>query len=310
VANTDNSLIKEKIEMKKSRELLEGFIDMHIHAGPSLMAREIDAWDMALSASAAGYRAVVIKDHHIPSVAAARIINSHLPHPETRVFGSIAMNSSVGGLNPKALEAAIGFGAAVVWMPTVSSRNHAVKHSGHGLKFPGTTHAATVPEPEYVITDDAGRLIPDAYTILEIMARHENVALATGHGSRDEVDAVIRAAAEMGISRIVATHPHYMVDATDDDLLAWSSLNAFIELNAVISVPDSKFFCIPLQRVIDIIHNVGPEHIIISSDYGQKGNGNPVEGMETFIAILLENGIGEDAIRMMGHDNPSYLLGI
>jgi len=296
--------------MKKARRLLEGFIDTHIHAGPSLMAREIDAWDMALAASAAGYRAIVIKDHHIPSVATTRIINSHAPQRETRVFGSIALNSSVGGLNPKALEAAIGFGAAIVWMPTVSTKNHAVKHSGSGLKFPGTTHTATVPEPEYVLIDNSGQLIPEAHEILEIMARHQDVALATGHGSRDEVDAVIRTAAELNISRIVATHPHYMVDATADDLKTWADLNAFIELNAVISVPSSKFYCVPHQRVIDIIQLVGPKHIVISSDYGQKGNGNPVDGMETFIEILLKNGIDEKAIRIMGHDNPAYLLGL
>ena len=35
--------------------------------------------------------------------------------------------------------------------------------------------------------------------------------LATGHGSRDEIDALIHTAVERGVQRILVNHPHYMI---------------------------------------------------------------------------------------------------
>ena len=39
------------------KKLLKGVIDIHVHAGPSVAARELDAADMLKEAEAAGYRA-------------------------------------------------------------------------------------------------------------------------------------------------------------------------------------------------------------------------------------------------------------
>ncbi len=296
--------------MKTRRELSTGFVDTHVHAGPSLMAREVDSWAMANEAVEAGYGAIVIKDHHIPSVGASRIIVDHADLRGLKVFGSIALNGSVGGLNPKAVEAAIGFGAAIVWMPTVSSENHTLKHSGHGLKFPGLALKQSIPEPMLRLIDDRGTLVPEALRVLEVVAAHPQVILATGHGNRNEVDAIIRGAVSLGIKRIIATHPHYMVDATLEDMLSWSALGAYIELNAVISVPSSKFYCIPMPTVTEIIRRIGPEKIIISSDYGQKGNGSPVAGLVEFVELLLREGIEAAAIERMAKYNPSFLLNL
>ncbi|MBN1829975.1 MAG: hypothetical protein JW884_12650 [Deltaproteobacteria bacterium] len=296
--------------MKQCEDLVKGLVDAHIHAGPSLMAREIDAWQMACEARQAGYSAIVVKDHHIPSVAAARIIQDHADVRGLKVFGSIVLNSSVGGLNPKAVEAAIGFGAAIVWMPTVSCENHALKHGGRGLKFPSLAQKQKVPERMVQLLDDRGNLAPEAITVLEVMAAYPEVALATGHGNRVEVDAVIRKAASLGIRRIIATHPSYMVDAAMEDLVAWTSLGAYIEVNAVTSVPSSNFYCIPPPTIAGIIRSLGPEKIIISSDYGQKGNGSPVAGLHAFLALLVNEGIEPAAIERMVRDNPSYLLNL
>lgn len=83
--------------MLDAQELLEGFIAVHIHAGPSLMAREVNAWDMALLAAQNNLAATVIKDHHVPTVGAVRIIQDHLKDTNLKVFGSIALNSPGSG---------------------------------------------------------------------------------------------------------------------------------------------------------------------------------------------------------------------
>ncbi|RPJ11529.1 MAG: hypothetical protein EHM36_01245 [Deltaproteobacteria bacterium] len=297
-------------KMLDAHDVLKGFVDLHIHAGPSLMAREMDAWEMAQQAVQNGLAAIVIKDHHLPSVGATRIIQEHLKGTDLKVFGSIALNSPVGGLNPKAVEVAIGFGAKVVWMPTVSCENHIKKHSGHGVKFPKLRQRLTVPETPIRLTDDAGKLIPEAERVIEVMAEHPEVILATGHGDREEIDAIVKGAFRLGVKKILIDHPYYMVDATLDDMKAWSSLGAYIELTAVVSVPSSQFYSVPAETVAGFIRGLDPDRMVISSDYGQLGNGSPIEGTYTFVELLRVAGIDGKIIRKMLTENPSHLLGL
>ena len=297
--------------MPKAHELLNGFVDVHVHAGPSLMAREVDAWEMAQEAVKGNLAAIVIKDHHLPSVGAVKIVQEHLRgKKKLKVFGSIALNSPVGGLNSKAVEVAIGFGAKVVWMSTVSCKNHVDKHSGHGLKFPPLKQPLTVQEEPLRYLDPQGNLIPEAIRVLEVMAKYPEVVLATGHGNRDEIDAIIRKAASIGLKRILVDHPYYMIDATLEDMKAWRSLGAYIEFTAVTSVPASKLYCIPMADIAGYIKALGPERLILSSDYGQLGNGSPVDGMAVFVEHLLAEGIEERSIRKMLTENPSQLLNL
>ncbi len=295
--------------MKDVHEFIRGFADVHIHAGPSLMDREVDAWEMAQEAVRHHLSAIVIKDHHLPSVGAARIVQKHLAGTKLRVFGGLALNSPVGGLNPKAVEVAVGFGAKIIWMPTVSCKNHLEKHSGHGVKFPAVKQQLS-PEVPIFLLDPAGRLIPEAEKVLEVMARYPDLVLATGHGNREEVDAVVRRGAQMGLKRILVNHPHYMVDATLEDMKAWQALGAYIEFQAVTSVPSSQFYSVPPSTIAGFIKSLGPRNVVISSDYGQRGNGSPVEGVAAFIELLYREGISEPLLRTMVLENPAALLGL
>jgi hypothetical protein len=297
--------------MVKALELLDRAVDVHIHAGPSLMARQVDAWESAQQAIEANLAAIVIKDHHLPSVGAATTVTTHLRGvKKLKVFGSIVLNSPVGGLNPKAVEVAIGFGAKVVWLTTVSCQNHIDKHSGHGFKFPPLKQPLTVPEKPLRYLDAHGNLIPEAVRVIEVMAEHPDVVLATGHGNRDEIDAIIRKAASIGLKRILVDHPYYMIGASLEDMKAWRSLGAYIEFTAVTSVPESNLYCIPLVDIAGYIKALGSERLILSSDYGQVGNGRPVDGLAAFAEHLLDQGIEERVLRKMLTENPSQLLNL
>jgi len=293
------------------KELLKGAVDVHIHAGPSLMARQVDAWESAQQAIEAELAAIVIKDHHLPSVGAATTVQDHLGGAtKLKVFGSIALNSPVGGLNPKAVEVAIGFGAKVVWMTTVSCKNHVDKHSGHGFKFPPLKKPLTIREEPLRYLDAHGNLIPEAIRVLEVMTEHPDVVLATGHGNRDEIDALVRKAVSLGLKRILIDHPYYMIEASLEDMKAWRSLGAYIEFTAVTSVPESNLYCIPLADIAGYIRALGPERLILSSDYGQVGNGRPVDGLAAFAEHLMKQNVEEKVLRKMLTENPSQLLNI
>ncbi len=295
--------------MLDARDLLKGFVDLHIHAGPSLMARELDAWEMAHMAARNDLSAIVIKDHHIPTVGVTRIIQDHLEGTKLRVFGSISLNSPVGGLNPKAVEVAIGFGAKVVWMPTVSCKNHIERHSGsHGVKFPAIRQKLTVPEKPITLTDGSGKLIPEAESVLKVIAEHPEVILATGHGNREEVDTIVKGAFRLGVKKVLVDHPYYMVGATLEDMKTWSSLGAYIEFTAVVSVPSSQFYSISAKEIAEFIRRLDPHRLVISSDYGQLGNGSPIDGTLAFVTLLMAEGIDDKMIKKMLTENPECLL--
>ena len=63
--------------MSFSKDILKGFVDMHVHAGPSVAARKVDAYDMMELAGEAGYRAFLVKDHYFPTMMGTRMITDH-----------------------------------------------------------------------------------------------------------------------------------------------------------------------------------------------------------------------------------------
>lgn len=285
-------------------------IDLHVHAGPSVMPRALDGVEMLREAVADGYAAFVIKDHYFPTMMGAEMIEKHLSGGECRIFGGIALNNSVGGINLKAVDAACALGAKFVWMPTVSSLRHKEMHQGHGLAFPGSK-GMSVAEKTIMYLDEKGELLPEVVEVLSYLAEKPDVILGTGHGSRDEIDALIRKAAELGVKRILVNHPHYMIGATLEDMVNWSRLGAFIELNATVFVPTSKFCTNDIAQTREIISAVGLEHIVVDSDYGQRNNGSPVAGMNTFIDMLAETcGLSQEELDKICYQNPAWLLGM
>src|SRR5262249_39239990 len=104
---------------------LDGVIDIHAHADPDSMARSIDAIDLARLAQSRGMRGLVLKNHYESTASVAFLMRKEVPGLE--VFGGIALNLAVGGINPVAVERMAmvkgGYGK-VVWMPTYDAENH------------------------------------------------------------------------------------------------------------------------------------------------------------------------------------------
>ena len=296
--------------MPDMNTFLQGFVDTHVHAGPSLIAREFTPWELVEEAEKAGFAAIVFKDHFMPTVSAVRLLQDHYRNFKVKIFGSIALNNAVGGLNPKAVETAIRFGAKVIWMPTTSSANHASKHRVPGTKFPALSVKEKAADPPISILDANGALAPLAEQILAVLLDHPDVVLATGHLSREEVDALVRRAVEVGLRRIIVTHPHFMVDATIDDMKTWQSLGAYLEFTAVISLPNSPLYCRPAKDVAALIAEFDPRKVILSSDLGLKGAGHPVAGMIEFVESLLEWGLPYENLKYMISTNPAAVLGL
>ena len=91
-----------------AQALLRGSIDMHLHCDPSPQLRVMDAFEAAEAASAAGMRAIVLKDHLTGMEDSAFLAMAHADvGDDFDVFGSHWLNNQVGGWNVYAVDKAV-----------------------------------------------------------------------------------------------------------------------------------------------------------------------------------------------------------
>jgi len=59
---------------------------------------------------------------------------------------------------------------------------------------------------------------------------------------------------------------------------------------------------------MDYIKEVGPEHVVANTDFGQVMVSDPVEGMRLFIRGMLHYGFSKEEVKVMVQTNPAKLL--
>src|SRR5262245_32371979 len=111
-------------------EAIQGAYDLQVHVAPDVIERRTDDLDLARDFLARGLRGFVLKSHYIPTAERAQVVTKAAPGIEA--YGAIALNHSVGGLNPVALEIAGRSGNKIVWMPTVDAANETAGRLGGG----------------------------------------------------------------------------------------------------------------------------------------------------------------------------------
>jgi hypothetical protein len=278
---------------------LSGAADLHCHFGPDPhRERSVDAFQAAREAADAGHRAVVLKSHDAPTASLAWAVQRDVGD-RIAVFGGICCDREVGGVNPAAVEVALGLGARIVWLPTLSSRQDFNNGIAAQLGFPG---------PGIVVTDENDALLPETREVLALVREHDAI-LATGHVSAAEHYAVVKEFAQNG--KVLLTH------ATEDlagpklsaqqcrelaDLGAWVELCAMTCIGALATKS--------VGEMVETIKAVGTEHITLGTDFGQKVNPNPAAGLQTYADALYAEGLSESDIRQMACTNPTALLGL
>lgn len=110
--------------------LLRGAIECHVHSFPDVVGRKLDDLELVEQARAAGLRAIVLKSHVCSTCERAYLLNRL--QPDVRVLGGVVLNDTVGGFNPRAVEAALEMGARQIWMPTKSAANHQQHYGARG----------------------------------------------------------------------------------------------------------------------------------------------------------------------------------
>ncbi|TWF77553.1 hypothetical protein FHX44_113465 [Pseudonocardia hierapolitana] len=294
-----------------ARELVRGAYDVHIHVAPDVMRRRIDDVTLAERFAAVGMAGFVLKSHYAPTAERAEVVRR--AHPGVDALGAITLNASVGGLNPIAVEIAGRGGARFVWLPTVDSANQrsCLAEEPEGAKPPmwaqlqADLAAAGMAADPVDVLDPDGEVLERTRQVLRLVAKHD-MTLATGHLHQDESAAVIDAALDEGVRRIVVTHPEFT-----SQRIGVQRQRALAAKGAVLE----RCYTTPYTGKVswDVwlgnIREVGPRHSVISSDLGQPFNPPVEDGLALAADRLLAAGFTDDEVRLMTVHNSRRLAG-
>jgi uncharacterized protein DUF6282 len=289
-------------------ELIRDTVDLHYHSAPSPFPRRMDPVEAAHHFDEHGFKAVVLKSHHHNTVMDVLTIQrSVLDKLRVKVYGGIALNGLVGGLNPRAVEMSLRMGGKVVWFPTMSSPAHIAHHAdGTASGFPTATMKLRPETVNSVFAED-GKLKPEVHDIIQLI-KEEDAILSSGHMPPVEIFAVFKAAREVGVEKLLVAHPDFIVDVSHDQACELASMGAFIEHEANMWARNRPER--PIENLVAWIRDVGPEHTTIGSDTGQATSPTAAEVFGNVAHLLVENGVAERDVRRMLSDNPGSLLGV
>jgi Family of unknown function (DUF6282) len=287
--------------------VLKGSVDLHVHPAPSPLPRRVDAVEAAQAAESIGMRAIVVKSHHHSTVTDVLALGRDLNGLPVKVFGGIALNSAVGGLNPHAVDLALKLGGRIVWFPTIGSPQHIAHHAAHpDLKFPKLAVHVREERPVDVL-DENGELRPEVHDIIGLIKEHDAI-LASGHMAPDRILAVFEAAHAAGVTRLLVNHPNFVVEATHEQGKRFVELGAVIEHSLCMYDDRSSFYNWDIDVLLGWIRAVGADRSTLGSDLGQMKNPLPSEAFTNIVGQLLDAGLGEADVEAMVRTNPARLL--
>lgn len=286
-------------------KLMRGAIDIHAHGGSEPFERLMLEDDLGIEATNAGMRAIVIKTWYTPSASrnamAQRAVDRHAAEhglEPTTLLGGVTLNLSQGGLNPEAVKKCLKFpGMKYVWLPMVDSYHHRRvvydDWSGAGVH----------------LLDDRGRALQELVEICRICADNDLV-LATGHYPYRENAVVVQEAKNVGVNRIEIIHPaHIHSKHTIDEMRLLAGEGAMLMLSGL------GHLVFPLHETgpvyaVRMIKEVGADHLVYGSDFGQLQNFSHVLAANWFIRVLLAYGATSDEITKVFKTNPARHLGL
>ena len=285
------------------REALRGAVDLHCHSGPNPLAREFDHVEAGRDAARLEMRGVLVKSHHHNTVMDLLAMKDQVASQPTPLFGGIALNAWVGGINPHAVAMSLRMGGRAVWFPTLSSR----QHLDHGPKaHPHET--VELPNRVVEIRDAGGQLTDDVLQVLDLIAESDAL-LSSGHLGLEDAWDLFTEATKRGVRRMVLSHPWHVIGANPDQCLELCALGVFIEHEVGAFDPESVLKWDP-DLLDDWIRALGPDNTVLASDLGQKDRPMPVDSLVRVSQLMVDRGLDAAGLTRMAVDNPAFLLGL
>ena len=286
--------------------LLEGAVDLHCHSGPAIMPRILDHHDEMLEAEAAGFKAVIFKDHYYLGTPVCLILEKLVPEAKVKLFSGLVLNNANGGINPHAVHHAVTLGAKIIWMPTLSAKNHIDKLATEASTFP---KVEGTPEPiPLTVLCDGGALTDQTKEVLDLIAAGD-IILAGGHLGIHELYPLFEEAKARGVTKMIVNHPTFLIGCSDDDIRQLVSMGVKIE-NSITQYLQGRGQKNDSDDALHIAQVAGVENTLFCSDLGLKGANRPVDGYRILIGDFLDRQVPKEDIRMMFGANAAKLLNL
>lgn len=286
-----------RISVQVIDELWKDSIDMHIHPGPDPNAeRPIDSAQVAVLAEKAGMKAVVLKSFSYNTASDAAIIQKNMTS-NLHVFGSVVIGyTTTGGLQyaARTIESSAKIGCKVVWFPAMDAEwcQTYLGHPGAGIS----------------ILKEDGTLKEEVYDILKVIKQY-NMVVCSGHMSYEESTKMFDAAIELGIEKMVATHPLAELSRfTLEQIQELAAKGVYIEHVYGTTMP--RLGNLDPSDYVDCVKLVGADKTIMGTDLAQVWDTDPATGMRLFIGQMIQFGCTPEEVELMCKRNPAKLLDI
>lgn len=278
---------------------IKGKIDTHVHSSPDVRARRMSDIELMEAAVSLGVRGIVIKSHVAPTAGRAALINElckkkYGDTTKFQMFGGITLNHPVGGINPWAVETALQMGGRIVWMPTIHSEHEMTKKGQQGA----------------VICTENGGVTDPVRSVLSLVKDY-GAALATSHLSPHDIFIVVEAAKNMGIEKIIISHPESNLVGltTGEQIRLAKDYDAMLERCYRQPVGGGAYES-NLEGNYELVREIGTDHIIIATDAGQPQNPYWYDSFEESLQYLADRGVTAEELDILAYANPAKVLGI
>ncbi len=289
---------------------LQGAYDLQIHVGPDVIGRRIDDIDCAREFLAHGMRGFVLKSHYVQTGERAQVVTKAVPG--ISAYGAVTLESQRGrpesgrGRDRRPL----GMQDRLDAYRRRGERNRRAARWRHrqscrsGQRFNVNWRRDGISPPPLSVVDATGGVTEPVRRCLERIARH-NMILATGHVGPREIFALVRAAGEMGVRKVVVTHAEFpSQNLTGDEQKELADLGAIIEHCFTTTYTGKATW----EAAFANIRKTGVSRTMISTDLGQTINPPVAEGFAMFAQRLLDAGFSVDEVRTMAVTIPTRLV--
>lgn len=296
---------------ERARDLVRGAYDVHTHVLPDVLPRITSDLELAARCRDVGLAGFVVKSHHTMTAERAAVVTAVTG---MHAIGAITLNWPVGGVNPVAVEICARLGGRFVWLPTADSANDVRARSGAAqrgrpagfIALQSELEAKGLANPPIEVLDARGKVTDAVQAVLRVVAEWDMV-LCTGHLSGHEVSAVVDAAREARVRRIVVTHPDFPTQSLSAAEQASLAERGCL-LERCFGTPHAGR--VSWETVFANIRACGTARSLISSDLGQPHNPPVEDGIALMADRLLAAGFSDEEIRTMTVTNSRSLAGV
>lgn len=294
--------------MKDLTALLNGAIDMHVHAYPDVSLKhpqhrsnkqEIE------ECRAVGMAGLVLKTHGWPCVGLAHQLNAE--YDDFTVYPSVSLNAMAGGPHPWVVEMALEMGAKVIWLPTWSA---ASDHDHNGFyeiagKYLPRTKTELTSKDYYCLLDENGFLTDEIKECITL-CRDGKAVLCTGHISAEESLAVGRFAKEIHYTNVCLTHPRAGCSFNEfEQIIEFARMGHYVEFCTLNVAP--LYSNITIAEIKKLIDTVGPDHCYLSTDQFFDWTPSIPQQIYQVLGCLSEAGLSYEKLKTL-METPSRIL--